>query len=254
MGPALRQQTASRTREHPDRNAGMAKLKMKSLFHEALLGAAVTGLMASGCASEDTTSDAPRAIGEIRDATLTVAKFKELCEERNGITQVHAACSGTNACRGLIYHSWAGDLIVEHTCRGFNSCLGISCVYTPEDSGKSGQTVYEESCVSCHGGGEDAENANLIYTVFYEPGGDPVAARATFEATSDATLVNKVAFGAFGYLEDGTAYANMPAYHDKLSLAEIRRAVEYLNGLELRISEEELLGVNAEIDPTGGGE
>lgn len=234
----------------------MSKLNTKSLFHDALVGAAVSGLLLTGCASDDTTDDAPRELGQTQYTNLTVAEFKTMCEERAGLTQVHAACSGTNACRGLILNSWATETIageqvstvVEHTCRGFNSCLGISCVDMPADSGKSGQDVYEESCMGCHAvGGHDSPNAHLTYAVYYRPGGDAATALAAFEAKSDATLINNVAFGAVGYLDDGTPYSNMPAYHEDLSVEEIKRVVEHLQGLEIHTVEMELLGVNDEI-------
>ncbi len=234
----------------------MSKPNTKSVFHDALVGAAVSGLLLTGCASDDPTSDAPRELGQTQHTNLTVADFKAMCEERAGLTQVHAACSGTNACRGLILNSWATEevdgvpvsTIVEHTCRGFNSCLGISCVDMPADSGKTGQEIYEETCMGCHAvGGHDAENANLTYAVYYKPGADPAAALAAFEAKSEATLINNVAFGSMGYLDDGTPYSNMPAYHEELSLAEVRRVVEHVVGLEIHAEEQKLLGVNDEI-------
>lgn len=228
----------------------MSKPNSKSLLHDALLGAAITGLLASGCASEK-TDNAPRAIREIHDASLTVASFKQMCETRGGLTQTHASCGGTNSCRGLIYNTWAGDTIVEHTCRGFNSCLGISCVDMPADSGKSGQDVYDENCASCHAHSEVEGEAGTFYAVFTHPGVTDEDALAAFMAKSDATLVNNVAFGSIGYYPDGTPYSNMPAYHDDISLAETRRVVEYLTGLEARTEVAVALGINQEIDTSG---
>jgi mono/diheme cytochrome c family protein len=208
-------------------------------------------LLSAGCASDDTADTAPRALGEIRDADLTVAKFKDICEDRGGLTQVHASCGGTNSCRGLIYNTWAGDTIVEHTCRGFNSCLGISCVDMPADSGKSGQDVYEENCTGCHAHSEVDGEAGTFYAVFVHPGVSDEDALAAFMAKSDATLVNNVAFGSMGYYPDGTPYSNMPAYHEDISLAETRRVVEYLTGLEARTEVAVALGINQEIDTSG---
>jgi mono/diheme cytochrome c family protein len=208
--------------------------------------------LGAGCAADAAvTDDAPREVREIHDAALTVAKFKDMCEDRGGLTQTHAACSGTNSCRGLIYNSWAGDTIIEHTCRGFNSCTGISCVDMPEDSGKTGEEIYEDLCVGCHSHSED-EDAELFYTVFAKPNADQDAAVDAFEAKSKETLVNNVAFGAVGFYEDGTPYSNMPAYHEDLSLAEVRRVVDYLLDLEAVPGESDALGINAEIDTTGG--
>lgn len=226
----------------------MSKHSKKSVVRDVLLGAALSGLAAGGCGTTTTEGDdAPRQLREIRDPTLTVAKFKEMCEERAGLTQVHAACSGTNSCRGLIYNTWAGDLIVEHTCAGFNSCVGISCVDMPADSGRSGQEVYEENCIGCHAHSE-GEDAGAFYAVFKHPGVTDEAALATFTAKDDTTLVNNVAFGSKGYYPDGTPYSNMPAYHEELSLAEVRRVVDYLTGLEARVEEVVALGINAEIE------
>lgn len=231
----------------------MPKRTTKSLVHDALLGAAVSGLLAAGCASEEPTDDTPRQIGEIHEADLTVAKFKDICEERGGLTQVHAACSGTNSCRGLIYNTWAGDTIVEHTCRGFNSCLGISCVDMPADSGKTGQDVYEENCTGCHAH-SDGTDSGQFYAVFVHPGVTDEDALAAFDAKTNATLVNNVAFGTFGYYPDGTPYSNMPAYHADISLAETRRVVEYLKSLETRTEVAVALGINQEIEAGGEGE
>jgi len=224
-----------------------SRSKAKVGFGETLLGAAVSGLLAGGCGSGETTDDAPRKVKEFQVEGLTVAMFEEMCEERGGLTQVHASCAGNNACRGLILNGWAGETIVEHTCRGFSSCLGISCVDMPEDSGASGQEIYEDTCASCHGGDEDSENAAEIYTLFVEPGGDQDAALAEFMALEQTTLVNNVAFGAVGFYEDGTPYANMPAYHEELSLAEVRRVVEHLEGLEVSVEEIKALGINSEV-------
>lgn len=231
----------------------MSKRNSKSLVHDALLGAAITGLLSAGCATTADGEDGPRKLGETRDPELTVAKFKDICEERGGLIQTHAACGGTNSCRGLIVNSWAADTIIEHTCRGFNACSGISCVDLPANSGKTGQDVYEETCMSCHGGGHDAEDASLVYTHFVMPGGDVDASLAAFNARSDAALVNIVAFGSVGYYDDGTAYSNMPAYHEELSLAEVRRVVEHIRDLEIVAEEMEVLGLNAEIEHEEGG-
>lgn len=231
----------------------MAKSRSKALFHDALLGAAISGLVAGGCASEDPTDSAPRALREIHDPDLTVESFKNMCEERGGLTQVHASCASTNACAGLIYNTWAGDTIVEHTCRGFNSCVGISCVDLPADTGKSGQDVYEEHCVGCHQHSEDTE-PQAFYAVFKHPDVTDEAALAAFMAKDDTTLVNNVAFGSVGYYPDGTPYSNMPAYHEDISLEETRAVVQYLKTLDTRVEPVVALGINQEIDTAGGGE
>lgn len=222
------------------------------MVQDALVGAAISGMLMGGCASDAVDDDAPREIREIHDADLTVAKFEDMCEARGGLTQTHTACSGTNSCRGLIYNGWAGDTIVEHTCRGFNACLGISCVDLPTDGGRAAQEIYEDDCAGCHSHGEE-EDADLFYTVYIPLGSDEPTALANFEAKSDETLVNNVAFGAVGYYEDGTPYSNMPAYHEALSLAEIRRVVDYLKELEVATEAPDVLGINAEIDTGGEG-
>ena len=231
----------------------MSKRQTKSLIHKCLVGAAVSGLLSAGCAS-DAGPAGPHVTGEIHDADLTVEKFKMMCEDRGGLTEVHASCAGTNSCRGFIYNSWAGDTIVEHTCRGINSCKGISCVELADDTGKSGQDVYEETCLGCHAGPEDSADSSKVYTIFVAPNGDADAALEEFMAFTKPTLVNKVAFGSVGLFDDGTAYSNMPAYHEEYSLAETRKVVDYLLTLELVTEEMQILGINEEVDTSGGGD
>lgn len=229
----------------------MAKVSIDVAL-EALIGAAVSGLL-SGCGEPaKTTDDAPREVRSFQVANLTVDKFEELCAERGGLTQTHVTCGGTNACRGLDYNSWDPTTVVEHTCRGFSKCMGLSCVDLPEDGGLSGKEIYEETCAKCHGGDEGAKDANNVYTVFFEPGGDAEEARANFLNTKEAVLVKKAAFGSIGYYEDGTPYANMPAYHEELSVAELRRVVDHLVKLDIVTEEAQVLGINAEIEPGDG--
>lgn len=241
----------------------MSKPNTKSMFHDALVGAAVSGLLLTGCAAEDkTTDDAPREIGRTEYTNLDVAGFKEICDERGGLTQTHASCGSTNSCRGLIYNTWEtvlGDdgvstitTVVEHTCRAFNSCLGISCVDLPADGGKTGVEIYEETCMGCHGGGHDAADASLVYTHFVAPGGDLDASLAQLNARSDEYLVNVAAFGAVGIHENGQAYSNMPAYHEQYSVAELQRVIEHIRDLEIVPKEMEVLGLNTDIVPAEG--
>lgn len=227
----------------------MNKLGSESI-RDTLVGAAVTGLLMGGCAS-DSGDDAPRELRRYEVADLTVERFEEICDERGGLSQTHATCGGNNACRGLDYNSWDPITIVEHTCKGFSACKGLSCVDLPKDKGQKGDKIYEDKCAKCHGGDEESPDANSVYKVFFEPGGNADDALARFERFDQDVLVKMAAFGAVGYYEDGTPYANMPPFHEDFSVVELQRVVEHLLTLDIIPEEVKILGINAEIEASG---
>jgi hypothetical protein len=128
-----------------------------SAVSQALLSAALGGLLclaSSGCSSSpssaaggsqastgtvvnadtpmpDTTCDGGvvpnRQIMSATMAAVTQDQFAAQCQTMNGILEIQPHCGGSNACRGMSYDSEAQTLI-EHTCRGLNSCAGFSCV------------------------------------------------------------------------------------------------------------------------------
>jgi hypothetical protein len=158
---------------------------------------------------------------------LTFASFRQDCFDRGGVVQSHATCAGNNACAGFSFNKWSKEL-TEHTCRGMNSCGGASCVVLPEDQGRDAADLYEQNCGSmCHG---------TNFTLYVPPGADPVAAEANFRARSFETHVAAIAFGLRGLTAAGNAYANMPAFHEKLSRAEIERLVAHLQSLDVEPS------------------
>jgi hypothetical protein len=210
-----------------------------------LWGAAVVGLLGvSGLSCSDSgepgsvqdtplvdeqdtaPAEPPEPMGILSTETLpelTFADFSDDCLGRGGVVQIHATCAGNNACRGMSFNKWSKQL-TEHTCKGLNSCGGASCVVLPGDQGRTGAELYEESCGSmCHGDG---------FTVYVAPGTEHEAAMARFTARTPEAHVRIIAFGARGMTDAGTAYANMPGFHEKMSRAEIERLVAHLRTLE----------------------
>jgi len=60
-------------------------------------------------------------------ADLTLTKFTELCDAEGGVVETHATCGGVVTGPGFSYDSDV-DEFTEHTCAGFNTCTGFSCV------------------------------------------------------------------------------------------------------------------------------
>jgi hypothetical protein len=58
---------------------------------------------------------------------VTQDQFTALCLAQNGFFELQPHCGGSNACRGMSYDSTTQTLI-DHTCRGMNSCAGFSCL------------------------------------------------------------------------------------------------------------------------------
>lgn len=169
------------------------------------------------------------------DGTISLAEFNEHCghsaklvgQSRPGLLQYHAACAGTNSCRGMVLQTW-GELY-EHSCRGVNFCAGWSCVETAADAGRSGEVAFDDAhCRNCHG----AEDGS--FEVFVPPDTDAETYLAGFwETRSDDYLRSIIGFGVSYTTAGGYRMANMPGAHSLLARAEIDRLIVYLRGLPL---------------------
>jgi hypothetical protein len=58
---------------------------------------------------------------------LSLDDFTELCDQASGVVETHAHCGGFVTGKGFSYDSDI-DVFTEHTCRGYNTCTGFSCV------------------------------------------------------------------------------------------------------------------------------
>lgn len=224
----------------------------------ALLNAALIGFFGAGigaCGTKETEKivvqdpPAPTFIGEAEDRTFTLAEFTAFCDARGGLVQTHASCGGVNSCRGT---SFSYGKLREHTCKGINTCAGMSCVDLPEDSGLKAEDILtgvagsDVKCSWCHSasGGHlnhDGEH-EIAFKLPVAPGtADTDEKKAQIEAEflsrSAEYQVNVIAFGLHGTNANGTAYANMPAYHLVYSKAEIERLVDYIRSLDLVVEE-----------------
>jgi hypothetical protein len=209
-----------------------------------LLTAALAGLMGMSCADEkekivEVPSETKAGVvtSTTVDKTLTLASFTSLCQARGGLVQTHASCAGANTCAGVSFHTGSGKLS-EHTCKGANSCAGMSCVELPDDGGLTGAQILEgvaeasmdasqAQCNFCHGEGKTA------FILPIAPGADAAESLTDFQKKSDDALISSIAFGIHGINADGTAYANMPAFYQLYSLAEMKRLVTHLKSLPL---------------------
>ncbi len=58
---------------------------------------------------------------------LSLEEFTAMCDEVDGVVEVHPSCGGRNTGPGFSYDSDT-DVLTEHTCAGANTCNGFSCV------------------------------------------------------------------------------------------------------------------------------
>jgi hypothetical protein len=93
-----------------------------------LWAAALVGLLALGptvaCSTdkgqEETTSGT-------RVEGLDAVGFQALCDGRGGTVEVMAHCNGLASARGFSYDT-STEILLEHSCRGENTCAGWNCV------------------------------------------------------------------------------------------------------------------------------
>lgn len=179
---------------------------------------------------------------KISDKPVTFPEFSAICEKRGGFVQTTATCAGNNACRGI---SYLDGITTEHSCKGMNNCgPGMSCVDLQKDSGLSGKDVYEKgTCAQmCHGQFSPSYDPG-VFTLYVRPGGlSATQAEDRFKTGSRLRLLSIVAFGSHGVNDDGTAYANMPAFYAKYSRAEIERVVDYVRTLKIKSKTYEIVG------------
>lgn len=178
-----------------------------------------------------------KIISEV-EGNRTFANINADCDARGGYTQIHAGCGHVNTCAGFSYGDWDPGVTTEHSCAAVNGCNGISCVVLPEDTGKTGQQVYEEfaaddmaegeraPCSWCHMEWDDT--GPLLNTFKLQvPPGDP-RTLDNWLTRSAAEQARVVAFGVQGTRAAGHAFNVMAPYYKRYSRAEIERAVEYL--------------------------
>jgi hypothetical protein len=60
-------------------------------------------------------------------ADLSLEDFSEMCGEAGGVVETHAVCGGVVTGPGFSYDDDT-DVFTEHTCAGYNTCSGFSCV------------------------------------------------------------------------------------------------------------------------------
>jgi hypothetical protein len=180
------------------------------------------------------------------EGNRTFAEISTACDALKGYTQVHAACSGVNACAGFSYGDWDPGVTAEHTCAGVNGCNGISCVVLPKDEGRTGKAIYEaklpetgpRACTNCHGGYDSVTKTTdtTKFKVYFMPGETTAPNGRTLANWKDKRTAleqaRMVAFGSTGRLPDGSAFAHMAAYHKLFSRAEIERTVEHIRTLQ----------------------
>ncbi len=102
-----------------------------------LLSAALSGVLSTLGVACDSGSEAgapihddsgvPRITALRNDPEMTLEKFTEDCDARDGTVELHSHCGGVNTCQGISYDD-ATHALTEHTCRGLNTCSGYSCV------------------------------------------------------------------------------------------------------------------------------
>lgn len=218
----------------------MASKTEMSRPSSALLTAALAGLVCVGSAcrkdkdDDDTVaSTGPQVTSTTVAEDMTFAKFSEDCETRGGLVEMHAACSGAATCKGVSFNKFSKKM-VEHTCKGGNTCGGMSCIDLPKDTGLSGEEVYKAACQSCHGD-EEMSFAETFKLYLPADTADKAAAVAAFTQKPTAQHVSVVAFGTHGQVTSennkGTEYSNMPAFYQKYSRAEIEKVVDHVRTL-----------------------
>ena len=111
----------------------MASRPESSLTNPRLLQAALAGLLslaAVGCSDGDSPkggSSEAEITSKTQTQPLTEADFKAMCDARSGTVEVMAHCGGLASGPGFAYDITTLTL-VEHTCKGANTCAGWNCL------------------------------------------------------------------------------------------------------------------------------
>jgi Cytochrome C oxidase, cbb3-type, subunit III len=199
-------------------------------------GGGAGGAPTAGAGGEAGGPTGPQVISTREDPSMTYERFSDECRQRGGLVQMHAVCSGNNACKGVSFNKY-DSVLTEHTCKAMNTCGGMSCVELPADEGRTGADIVNASCSHCHG----AEP----FTLLVPPGTDLAEAQAGFPGRPAAGLVANVAFGVRGVTADGVSFASMPPFHETYSLAEIERVVAFLQSSPIEVEAYELFDIGA---------
>lgn len=186
----------------------------------SLLAAALAGLCpACGDDAGEGSVTAVRVVD-----SLDAPTFDAECAKRDGVLQFHAHCGGVNACRGASYDDETHEL-TEHTCRGMNTCSGMSCVELSADRKREGAALYAELCASCHGEGG-------TFSLPIAASADPGAEEARYAAESTLAKSAAIAFGEDGA---GLALSVKHAFYEALSRAEILRLVAHVDAQPIEV-------------------
>ena len=224
-------------------------------------GAAPSGGSEAG-ATDTAEAGAGGAVSDTYDNVISdgveidAKEFQALCDERNGWVYVTAFCAGAGMCKGL---SLLGTTLTDHSCKGMNSCGGAGCVVLPADTGLTGKEIYSAGpCGGCHGDWSNPDKPDFnIYNVVHGSDLSDEQALTRFKDSTDQRLLSIVIFGTQGLHPDGTPYSNMPAYYQKYSLAEIKRAVQYVKTLPTAVEQYDIFGVTPGFGipdaPSSGG-
>jgi hypothetical protein len=86
--------------------------------------------MAAGpaCSSSDSDNKGTEGVTSSKVVPdLSLEDFTVMCDEASGTVEIHASCGGAVSGKGFSYDSDT-DVLTEHTCAGYNTCAGFSCV------------------------------------------------------------------------------------------------------------------------------
>ena len=101
--------------------------------------AGVGGVTMEGTAGGESAGEggsSGEVVGVISTKTvpdLSMEAFTRMCDEVHGVVEVHAHCGGFVTGPGFSYDSGT-DAFTEHTCAGYNTCAGFSCVVDDPDA------------------------------------------------------------------------------------------------------------------------
>lgn len=215
-----------------------------------LLAAAMGGVLSffSACGSDDSSKKADSApTAESKEIDFT--EFTLTCDSRGGLVETHMVCGSTNTCAGVSYNKYSKKL-KEHTCAAQNTCGGMSCVELAKEKTSinsnvepiTGESIFNASCKGCHVSGQMLAPAFAVYIAKGATEEDKVALQNLVKNRTVTERINITAFGTKGFNTNGTHYSNMPAFYKKLTVSEVKRVVEYIGTLDVKVEEYDVLG------------